>query len=203
MSLKHSYTLLAPIYDWVVSAPTQKARKQSLQRIAEENPARHILINGIGSGLDIPFLANNAVYTAIDITPAMLNRAHKQAILKPETSITLLQADVMNLPFEDNRFDAVIMHLILAVVPDPLMALKEASRVLKPGGKIYILDKFIRPGQRALLLRLVNTFSRHIATRMDVIFEDLHSGCDELILTRDEPAMLGGWFRHIELQKRQ
>lgn len=202
MSLKHSYTLLSPIYDWVVSTPTEKARKQSLQQIAKEMSGKHILINGIGSGLDIPFLNKDANYTGTDITPAMLNRAQRRA-QQTGTKITLQQADVMALPYTDNSFDAIVMHLILAVVPQPLLALQEACRVLKPGGKIYILDKFIKPGDRATLLKLINTMLRHIATRTDVVFEELHECCDELLLVRDEPAMLGGWFRHIELQKRQ
>ena len=199
MALKHSYTLIAPIYDAVVSGPIDHYRKTSLARItnAEE---KHILINGIGSGLDIPYLPDNARYTGTDITPAMLRRAQQRADLH-ESRIELQIADSQSLPFEDDSFDAVVMHLILAVVPQPELALKEACRVLKPGGSIYIFDKFIREGQLAIGRRLLNIAIRHIATRTDVIFEHLLYNCPQLELVHDEPALAKGWFRLIELKK--
>ena len=203
MALKHSYTLLAPVYDRIVSGPIDAYRQISLSRIKDTHN-KNILINGIGSGLDIPYLPEGGYYTGTDITPAMLKRAkyraHKHAI-DNLINIKFQLADSQALPFEDNSFDAVVMHLILAVVPKPELALQEACRVLKPGGSIYIFDKFIRTGQLALGRRLINIFLRHIATRTDVIFEDALKSCPQLILIHDEPALAKGWFRLIELRK--
>ena len=201
MALKHSYTLLAPIYDTVVSGPIDAYRKQSFARIHQpEN--QNILINGIGSGLDIPYLPGNARYVGTDITPAMLQRATDRANHSP-IDISLQLADSQALPFENNSFDSVVMHLILAVVPNPDLALQEACRVLKPGGQIYIFDKFIRRGQLAIVRRLLNVFLRHIATRTDVIFEDVLVSCPQLNVVHDEPALAKGWFRLIQLQKQE
>ena len=199
MGLKFSYTLLAPIYDSIVSSATQSNRLKSLQRL-QNCDNQSVLINGIGSGLDIPFLPAGPDYTGIDITPAMLSRAEQRA-KENQCLIDLQIADVMLLPFDDNSFDIVLMHLILAVVPNPIKALQEASRVLKPGGRILIYDKFLRPGQTALLRRLINPIIRHIATRTDVVFENLLSQCSELNLIHDEPVQINGWFRMIELIK--
>ncbi len=200
MGLKFSYTLLAPIYDPIVATATRPMRQASIQRINSEQTLK-ILINGIGTGLDLPFLPAHHQYTATDLTPAMLDRCRvrlKQGKLK----IDLHTADVMQLPFDDQQFDIVLMNLILAVVPDPLKALQEACRVLKPGGKIYIMDKFIKPGQFAPTRRLLNIFMRHIATRTDVVFENLLKQCPQLTLLNDQPALLSGWFRLIELEKK-
>jgi len=199
MALKHSYTLLAPVYDSLVSAPLDAYRAKSLARI-KDTKNRQILINGIGSGLDIPYLAEDAVYTGTDITPAMLARAEKRAASYP-INIRFQVADCHDLPFENRSFDAVIMHLILAVVPNPELALQEASRVLKPGGKIFIFDKFIRAGQLAIGRRILNIFIRHIATRTDVVFENVLKSSPQLELAGDEPALANGWFRLIELNK--
>lgn len=199
MALKHSYTLLAPVYDSIVSGPIDAYRVKSLARI-KDTCNKQILINGIGSGLDIPYLADDAFYTGTDITPAMLERAKKRASSTP-LKINFQLADSHALPFEDDFFDAVVMHLILAVVPEPELALQEACRVLKPGGKIYIFDKFIRPGQFAIGRRLLNFFIRHIATRTDVIFERVLQSCPQLEITHDKPALAKGWFRLIELNK--
>ena len=199
MALKHSYTLLAPVYDSIVSGPLDAYREKSLSRISNTNNKK-ILINGIGSGLDIPYLATDACYTGTDITPAMIKRAKKRAA---DTCINIdfKIADSQALPFEDDYFDAIVMHLILAVVPSPTLALQEASRVLKSGGNIYLFDKFIRPGQLALTRRLLNIFIRHIATRTDVVFEKCLETCPQLEVIHDEPALANGWFRLIELKK--
>jgi ubiquinone/menaquinone biosynthesis C-methylase UbiE len=200
VALKHSYTLLAPIYDSLVSGPLDFYREKSLSRIDDTNN-KQILINGIGSGLDIPYLATNACYIGTDITPAMLERAKKRAA-DSSVNISFQVADSQSLPFEDNHFDAIVMHLILAVVPDPVLALQEASRVLKPGGKIYLFDKFIRPGQLAIARRLLSIFIRHIATRTDVVFEEILLTCPDLKVIHDEAALAKGWFRLIELEKK-
>ena len=203
MSLKHSYTLLAPIYDNIVSGPIDAYRIKSISRL-KNTKNKQILINGIGSGLDIPYLPDDACYTGTDITPAMLERAKRRS--KNNSSaraldITFKIADSQALPYQDNSFDFIIMHLILAVVPNPVLALQEASRVLKPGGNIVIFDKFIRPGQLAIVRRLLSIFLRHFATRTDVVFEDTLKPCPELKLVHDKPALAKGWFRLIELKK--
>ncbi len=199
MALHHSYTLLAPIYDRIVAAATQPMRERSLEQLSNVSDKK-ILICGVGTGLDIPYLPVGANYTGIDITPAMLKRARQRAA-QQHVEIDLQKGNVMDLEFADEHFDVVLMHLILAVVATPEKALSEATRVLKPGGQIIVLDKFLRPGQRAPMRRLLNFFIRHIATRTDVVFEDLLPHSPNIRVLEDKPAFPGGWFRHIVLQK--
>jgi len=199
MALKHSYTLLAPIYDSIVSGPMDSYRQKSISRIPDTS-GKHILINGIGSGLDIPYLPADATYIGSDITSAMLSRAKIRA-KKSSINIKLEVADSQALPFTEESFDLIVMHLILAVVPRPELALQEACRVLKPGGRIYIFDKFIRPGQLAITRRLLSLFIQHVATRTDVVFEHVLRTSPQLELVHDEPALAKGWFRLIELRK--
>jgi len=200
MSLRHSYTLFAPIYDVIIARATEPLRRNSLARL-EGDIGEQVLIAGIGSGLDIPMLPTGPDYVGVDLTPAMLQRAQRRATSRHD--IELREGDVMALPCADSTFDTVIMHLILAVVPEPQRALREAERVLKPGGRILLLDTFLRPGQRAPLRRLLNLLSRHVATRTDVVFEDVLKCCSTLSVTSDIPALAGGWFRYIELQKKE
>lgn len=199
MSLKHSYTLLAPFYDFMVSGALDKARKSSLNRL-NNTTNKNILINGIGSGLDIPYLPRKAKYTGTDITPGMLKLAQKRA-LKHSFDIELICADSHKLPFSDGQFDIVVMHLILAVVPNPALALQEANRVLKSGGRLYIFDKFLKPGEFAPVRKMFNVLLRHIATRTDVVFEDTLAQSPSFKIINNKPALANGWFRLIELEK--
>jgi len=198
MGLRHSYTLIAPFYDLIVARASLGARRKSLKRL-QAQPQQQILISGIGSGLDIPHLPVGPDYHGIDLTYAMLKRAKP---MQQQSNLQLYQGDVLALPFQAGQFDWILMHLILAVVPDPQQALREAERVLKPGGKILILDKFLSPGRSAPLRRLLSPLMGQLATRMDVVFEELLADCPSLELLDNQPALLNGWFRLITLQKR-
>jgi ubiquinone/menaquinone biosynthesis C-methylase UbiE len=200
MALKHSYGVLAPLYDRVVSGPLDRVRRKSLARLPDVT-GKEILINGIGTGLDLQYLPGGAIYTGTDITPQMLKRAEKRAD-QHGVDIRLECANSHSLPYESSRYDIIIMHLILAVVPQPERALLEADRVLKSNGSIYILDKFLKPGQFAPVRRGLNMVLRHIATRTDVVFEDVLTSCKNLHIVKDEPALAGGWFRLIQLIKK-
>jgi ubiquinone/menaquinone biosynthesis C-methylase UbiE len=197
MNLRHSYTLFAPIYDLVLHRVSAPLRRSNLCTL--EVAGKQVLLPGIGSGLDIPFLPRGGTYVGIDLTPAMLAKAQRRAATRDD--ITLQVGDAMALPFADASFDIVVMHLILAVVPQPRRALAEACRVLRPGGEIVILDKFLRPGERAPLRRALNVISRRVATRLDVVFEEALGCCSDLRVEEDLPALASGWFRRIRLRK--
>lgn len=198
MSLRHSYTLIAPFYDLILDKTSQGLRQKSLLKLGHVE-GQQILIAGVGTGLDFPHLAENACYTGVDLTPAMLKKA--QARIPEQHNISLQQGDVMHLDFQDNSFDAVIMHLILAVVPEPIRALQEAIRVTRANGQILILDKFIKPDEKAYIRRMISPLLGKIATRTDVVFEELLQQCPDAQLMSDESAALGGFFRHILLRK--
>ncbi|MFH2133594.1 MAG: class I SAM-dependent methyltransferase [Pseudomonadota bacterium] len=195
--LRISYTLIAPLYDLVIEAPMRAARKSSLSSITTE-AGQHILVSGAGTGLDLPHLPSMHRYTALDFNHDMLVRARPRGA---HLDVDFILGDSMALPFDDAQFDVVVLHLILAVVPEPQRVLSEAARVLKPGGKILLFDKFLQPGQFAPVRRMLNGLSRRLATRMDVVFEDVLRQVPQLTVASDVPALGGGWFRKIILNK--
>jgi len=195
--LRLSYSLIAPIYDLAISGPLRAARIRSLQSLPAD-AAGNILLSGIGTGLDLPLLPKLHHYTALDFNTAMLSRAKPRGA---GLQVEWVLGDSMALPFADAQFDHVVLHLILAVVPQPAQCLGEAARVLKPGGTIVLFDKFLKPNKLALLRRALNPLSRRIATRMDVVFEEVLSAVPQLRVVSDVPMLAGGWFRGIVLQK--
>jgi len=197
--LKTAYTLIAPIYDAAVATATGTMRRRSLEQLAGLSPGE-VLLSGIGTGLDLPWLPSIHRYTGIDLTPAMLERARRRA-RDAGVAIRLEVGDAMALPYAGDSFDCVVMHLILAVVPAPERALAESARVLRPGGRILLLDKFLRAGQRAWLRRAISPLAGRVATRTDVVFEQVLAGCPGLEVESDEPVLAGGWFRQIRLRK--
>jgi hypothetical protein len=73
--------------------------------------------------------------------------------------------------------------------------------VLKPGGRILLFDKFLQRGQQAWIRRSLNILIKHLATRLDVVFEEVLETTPRLHVVSDEPALANGWFRLIEIQK--
>jgi len=196
LALRHSYTLFAPVYDLLLKRVSAPARRRSLAQLPRDG-GRRVLLAGIGTGLDVPYLAPGNQYVGIDITRAMLKRVPASC-----AGVALVQGDSMRLPFAAGSFDCVVLHLILAVVPQPARCLAESARVLKRGGMLLLLDKFLRRGQMAPLRRAVNPLSRAIATRMDVVWEDLLQTVPQLAVESDEPALARGWFRLIRATRR-
>jgi len=195
-TLEYSYTLVAPFYDAFLSAATRGARKRSLAALTG-GPPRDVLLLGIGTGLDLPHLPPQHRYVGLDLTAAMLMRARRRSA---GLHFAAMRGDAQRLPFHDASFDVAVLHLILAVVPAPTLCLAEAARVLKPGGQLLIFDKFLRRGE-AGWKRLLNPLTRRVATRLDVVFEDLLDTVGGLKLTANEAALASGWFRLIRLEK--
>jgi ubiquinone/menaquinone biosynthesis C-methylase UbiE len=200
LSLRHSYTVLAPVYDTFVAPFTLAARQNNLALLPKA-ASTEVLLVGIGSGLDIPLLPRGPRYTGIDLTPAMLERARSKATAE-KLDIQLDIGDARALPYPSAAFDAVVLHLILAVAPCPEQVLAESVRVLRPGGQMLVFDKFLRPGQSAPLRRLISPFVGLLATHTDVVFEQLLAQTRSLEVVSDTPTLARGWFRRIVLRKR-
>jgi ubiquinone/menaquinone biosynthesis C-methylase UbiE len=194
------YTVWAPVYDAIARlAGFDAARRLSIDRLQLASGDR-VLIVGAGTGLDLDFLPSNIQVTAIDVTPAMLNQLKRRAA-DTRRSVTTRIMDARQLTFSDSSFDAVVMHLILAVMPDPERGLSEAVRVLKPGGRIAVFDKFLRDEERpSLKRRVLNVLAKPL-------FSDLNRRLGPLIvraplvIEHDEPVAFGGSYRVVTLMK--
>jgi phosphatidylethanolamine/phosphatidyl-N-methylethanolamine N-methyltransferase len=190
------YTLWAPVYD-VVGRRFDARRRESL-RLLDPRPGERVLIVGAGTGGDLPYLPRECVVIATDLTPAMLARARAHV----REGVHLAIMDGHSLGVAPASCDAVVMHLILAVIPDPARCLQEAARVLRPGGRIVVFDKFIQSRRPPAGLRLLNVVTRTLFTDVTRRFQDiLERSQAPLLVERDSPALLGGLFRHIVLRK--
>jgi ubiquinone/menaquinone biosynthesis C-methylase UbiE len=194
------YTVWAPAYDTIVGAAGfNTARRFSIDRLQLASGDR-VLIVGAGTGLDLEFLPSTVHVTAIDVTPAMLKQLERRAA-GTGRPVTARIMDARQLAFPDSSFDAVVMHLILAVMPQPERGLSEAVRVLKPGGRIAVFDKFLRDDERpSLKRRLLNAFAKPLFSDLNRQLGPLFAGTP-LVVERDEPAAFGGTYRVVTLVK--
>jgi phosphatidylethanolamine/phosphatidyl-N-methylethanolamine N-methyltransferase len=194
------YTIWAPAYDAVArAAGFDTARRLSIDRLRLASGDR-ILIVGAGTGLDLDVLPSNVHVTAIDVTPAMLKHLERRAAGMGR-SVTARIMDARQLAFPDSSFDAVVMHLILAVMPEPERGLREAVRVLKASGRIAVFDKFLRDEERpSLKRRLLNVIAKPLFSDLNRRFGPLIAGT-RLVVEHDEAVAFGGTYRVVTLVK--
>jgi ubiquinone/menaquinone biosynthesis C-methylase UbiE len=194
------YTFWAPWYDWLVAAADfGQARARSISGL-DLQPGARVLLIGAGTGLDLDHMPRGVAITAVDVTPAMLDRCRRRAE-RLGVRVDARVMDARQLAFEDEAFDAVVLHLILAVMPEPERGLREAARVLKPGGRVAVFDKFLGDDERPTLIRRLGNLV------IEPLFSDLNRRLGPLVqaagldLTRDEPSAFGGLFRIVTLRK--
>ncbi len=185
------YTLYAPFYDLVVGR-IGRGRRRALE-LLNPQPGERVLIDGCGTGLDLELLPRDCQITAIDITPVMVEKTRARAAALGMT-IDALVMDAASLDFGDESFDCVVLHLVLAVVPDPYGTAREAARVLRRGGRVSIFDKFAQ--RPSLFRRALNVVTSFVATDITRNVEDILAKTD-LRVVHDEPSAFGGVFRVV------
>jgi ubiquinone/menaquinone biosynthesis C-methylase UbiE len=191
------YPIYAPIYDRLFGTVMKKARQRSVDLLSLQ-PGDHLLIPGIGTGLDLAYISASVQVTGTDISPAMLSEAKK----KSYEGLKLMEMDAQTLQFPDSSFDAVLLNLILSVVPDGKKCLQEAWRVLRPSGRIAIFDKFLPDHSRLTFSRgLLGGLIRQLGTDPNRRFGEMAKIIPEAIIVIDESAMLHGQYRAILLKK--
>jgi ubiquinone/menaquinone biosynthesis C-methylase UbiE len=93
----------------------------------------------IGTGLNLPHYPVDARLTGVDLSPEMLAVAETSAA-KIGRPIDLVEGDAQDLPFAERSFDTVVCTYALCSVPDDARAISEMNRVLKPGGRLILVD---------------------------------------------------------------
>ncbi len=92
---------------------------------------------GCGFGANFGYYPKTANVTAFDVDPL---RVHEAARAAADRTVRLTAADAQRLAFPDGAFDTVAGTLVFCSIPDPALALGEIRRVLKPGGRLLLVD---------------------------------------------------------------
>jgi len=164
----------------------------------EEAAGRRVLEIGVGMGADyLEWLRRGAIASGVDLSAVSIERAKRRcetAGYKPDLRIS----DAESLPFADSTFDIVYSYGVLHHSPNTAQCIREARRVLKPGGSLRIMI-YHHPSLTGLMLWTRYGLGRGQSQRQSV-FEHLESPGTKCY-TRTEARELVEGFENIEMQQ--
>jgi ubiquinone/menaquinone biosynthesis C-methylase UbiE len=133
--------ILPPILDLVM-----RQKHLTKYRRAVIAAARgRVLEIGVGSGLNLPLYGSQVESVfGIDPSPRLLAAARRRATTS-RVPVQLLLGSATAIPLADDSVDTVVMTWTLCSIPDPLAALREMRRVLKPGGQFCFVEHGLSP----------------------------------------------------------
>lgn len=131
------YNRIASLYEFL-DLPLELPYFRKWRRKALSDLSGKVLEVGIGTGRNLKYYSSRCSVTGIDNSKGMLEKAYKKA--KGMNNVTLLLMDAEHLDFPDNSFDYVVTTFVLCTISDPVKALKEMRRVLKPSGELIALE---------------------------------------------------------------
>ena len=135
---KARYNRLAPVYD-AMEFLVERRFKPWRRRLWSLVPAGRVLEIGVGTGKNMPYYSEGARVTAVDLSDGMLEQARERAA-RDGVKVDLHEMDAQGLGFEEHSFDTAMATFVFCSVPDPVQGLRELNRVVKPGGRILLLD---------------------------------------------------------------
>lgn len=111
-----------------------------------------VLEIGAGTGANLAVYPEGVTLTVTEPSGPMAQRLRQRVALE-RPDATVVQAPAEDLPFPDGSFDAVVSTLVLCSVTDPLAAVSEIRRVLRPGGRLVVIEHVIAKGRGRYMQR--------------------------------------------------
>ena len=148
-----------------------------------------VLEIGIGTGLNLAYYDKARIERVVGLDPALeMHRLARRRMRRAGLEVELVGLSAERIPFDDAQFDTVVLTYTLCSIPDPLAALKEMRRMLKPGGRLVFSEHGAAPEASV----------RRWQARLNPLWSKLAGGCR---LDRDVPALLAATgFRSSDLE---
>jgi len=184
------FAFLYPIVDLFL-----KPQKYNFIKQINHYPAGRLLEIGVGNGAHLRHFRRHEII-GIDTSMVMLALARSHG----NENIQLMQMNGEQLSFPGNAFDYVVLSHVLAVVDNPEKLLDEVHRVLKPNGKVFILNHFTPENWLKYIDRAFATVSNLFHFKSKFKLSDLQK-VNEFKLVSEQNAGLFSYFKIVVYEK--
>lgn len=145
---------------------TDRVLHKALVELTVTRPVGDLLDVGCGRGSILKLLASRARRAVgVDIDAKARGLARAELMLANLPNCTLRQGDMYRLPFDDEEFNTIVLDDVLVDAEDPVRALKESSRLLRPGGRLFILQS-VSEHNAARIQKLLAEWSADASLRL-------------------------------------
>jgi phosphatidylethanolamine/phosphatidyl-N-methylethanolamine N-methyltransferase len=175
----------ARIYDRLFGRVFQRSRIAVVRGLSI-TAGQRVLEVGVGTGLCLPLYPRHCEITAIDLSGPMLEKAVGRVRDHGLTHVTLVRMDAATMEFPDDSFDIVVAAYVVTAVPDYRLVMSEMVRVLRPGGRLVLLNHFTNDVPLVSVVeKAISPLCVQIGFRTDLSVADVLEGWP-LLTERDE-----------------
>jgi phosphatidylethanolamine/phosphatidyl-N-methylethanolamine N-methyltransferase len=191
--IERVYSAYSRVYDRVFGRVFQDSRV-TLAAAIDALPGESVLEVGVGTGLLLPLYAGRCRITGIDLSAGMLDKARDRVAGLGLPDVTLEVMDAGAMTFADDSFDVAVAAYVVTAVPDHRAVMNEMVRVVRPGGRILLLNHFVNGSPvLAACERAVSPLCIRVGFRTDLSVAQVLDGLPLAKLRDERVKPLGMW----------